>query len=88
MTGVKVSAFDTRFSKEEIEKAPALLRFLERKFGYAAEPLLEKLVKKGGVAALPAEGFIVTANEGPLREGELERARDWGKQVLTKHIES
>ena len=25
-----------------------------------------------------AEGFIVTGGEGPLRDGELERARTWG----------
>ncbi len=84
LNGVKVAAFDTRFSKEEIEKAPATLRFLEKRFGYAAEPILEKLVKKGGEAALPAEGFIVNGTEGPLREGELERATAWGKQLAAE----
>ncbi len=84
LSRVKVASFDTRISKEEIEKAPAILRFLEKRFGYAAEPLLEKLEKKGGEAALPAEGFIVNGTEGPLREGELERATAWGKQLTAE----
>jgi flavodoxin I len=81
ISGIKVAAFDTRFSKEEIKKAPAILRFLEKRFGYAAEPLLKKLLKKGGIAVHPAEGFIVTANEGPLLDGELERATAWGRSI-------
>lgn len=28
--------------------------------------------------AAKAEGFIVTGSEGPLRDGELDRARNWG----------
>ena len=84
LQGVRVAAFDTRFSKEEIEKAPAILRFLEKKFGYAAEPILQKLEKKGGKAALPDEGFIVNGTEGPLRDGELERATNWAMQIAAK----
>ena len=29
------------------------------------------------------EGFIVTDTEGPLREGELERAAEWARGLLT-----
>ena len=27
----------------------------------------------------PAESFFVTATQGPLAPGEIERARDWGE---------
>ena len=39
-------------------------------------------LKKGGELALPAEGFYVEGSEGPLKEGELERAADWARQIL------
>ena len=31
---------------------------------------------------IPAEGFYVTGTEGPLLEGELERAADWARQII------
>ena len=42
-------------------------------FGYAAKPIADRLTKKGGNLAVPAEGFYVGGTEGPLLEGELER---------------
>ena len=79
LKGVKVAGFDTRFAVDE--KTPAILRFLVKIFGYAAEPISAKLVKKGGELAIAPEGFFVGDTEGPLTEGELERAAAWAKQV-------
>ena len=79
LRGVRVAAFDTRV---EVEKAPAILKVLVKLFGYAAEPLAAKLRKKGGQEALPPAGFIVGGTEGPLQEGELERAAEWAKAIL------
>jgi len=31
---------------------------------------------------MPPEGFLVTGEKGPLKEGELERAADWAKLVI------
>jgi hypothetical protein len=53
-------------------------------FGYAAKPISDRLEKKGGELAVPPEGFYVDGTEGPLTEGELERAADWARQILTK----
>ena len=53
----------------------------ERIFGYAAEPILKKLEKKRGEAVVPAEGFFVGGTEGPLDEGELERATAWAQEI-------
>lgn len=78
--GVKVAAFDTRFSVEDVDSA--ILNVLVRLFGYAADPIADRLRKKGGDQADPPEGFIVEGTEGPLRDGELERAANWTKRIL------
>ena len=80
LNGVKVAAFDTRFTVSAIEKV-RILAFFVRIFGYAAEPIANRLQKKGGELAVPPEGFYVGDAEGPLLEGELERAAEWGRQI-------
>ena len=77
--GVKVAAFDTRMDINA--KMPAILRFLAGIFGYASQPILNGLVRKGGEQVSPSAGFIVTGTEGPLAEGELERAAEWAKKI-------
>ena len=81
LKGVKVAAFDTRFTEAEIEKVK-ILAFIVRIFGYAAEPIADRLKKKGGELAVPPEAFYVSGTEGPLLEGELERAGEWAKQIV------
>jgi len=65
-----VTSFDTRV-KHPIAKL----------FGYAAGRIADGLTGKGGYPVAP-EGFIVMGNEGPLKEGELERAAGWAKRIL------
>ena len=81
LKGVKVAAFDTRFTVDEIEKVK-ILAFFVRMFGYAAEPVAGRLQKKGGEMAVSPEPFYVSGTEGPLLEGELERAGAWARQIL------
>jgi flavodoxin len=81
LKGVAVAAFDTRFAESEIERV-RILAFFVRIFGYAAEPNAKRLERKGGELVVPPEGFFVTDVEGPLQEGELERAEEWAKQIL------
>jgi flavodoxin I len=76
---VKVAAFDTRISLSDMK--PRILRFLVRLLGYAAEPISKQLKRKGGELTVPPEGFLVEGKEGPLKEGELERASDWARQI-------
>ena len=81
LQGVKVAAFDTRFN---VEDAPSkVLKGMVKVFGYAAKPIGDRLVKKGGDLSLSLEGFFVLDSEGPLKEGELERAAVWAQQLLT-----
>lgn len=75
LADIAVATFDTRVDLKTVNSR--FLDFMVRLFGYAAEPLMKSLVAKGGISAgLPA-GFIVENSEGPLRKGELERARAW-----------
>ena len=80
LKGVRVSAFDTRVDVSEVNSS--VLTFFVKLFGYAAEPIAKGLIKKGGEPGLAPEGFIVEGAEGPMRNGELERAADWAKQAL------
>jgi flavodoxin len=81
LRGIKVAAFDTRIPQSKIDKV-RILAFFVRIFGYAAKPIADRLVKKGGELALPPEGFYVGDTEGPLLEGELERAAAWAQQIV------
>jgi flavodoxin I len=79
LKGVKVAGFDTRIALEDANSK--ILNFMVSIFGYAAKPIADGLVKKGGELVLPPEGFFVKASEGPLKDGELERAADWAKKI-------
>lgn len=80
LEGISIATFDTRFTIEEIEKS-RVLPFFVRMFGYAAKPIADSLEGKGGERVMPPEGFYVVGIEGPLMEGELERAAEWAKQI-------
>jgi len=41
----------------------------------------QRLDRAGFRRAAKAEKFVVTGKYGPLREGELERARQWGSEL-------
>lgn len=70
LKNIKVTTFDTRMKM-----------FIARLFGYAADRIETVLKQKGGTLAVPPEGFIVKGREGPLEDGELERATKWGKTI-------
>ncbi|MBN1640278.1 MAG: flavodoxin family protein [Anaerolineae bacterium] len=82
LKGVRVAAFDTRVSVEEVNSA--ILTFMVRILGYAAKPIGKGLVRKGGELTMPPEGFYVGGTEGPLKEGELARAAEWVGQLLPR----
>jgi flavodoxin I len=81
LKGVKVAVFDTRVSLEEVNSK--VLNFMVNIFGYAAQPIARLLKRKGGVLVCEPEGFIVNGKEGPLKDGELERAAEWIEQAKT-----
>ena len=81
LKGIRVAAFDTRFTQRNIQK-PKFLALMVKIFGYAAEPIGNALQKSGGKLVVPPEGFYVDDTQGPLVEGELERAADWARRLL------
>lgn len=81
LKGVNVAAFDTRLTVQEIEKTPVLAFFVRLFGGYAAPVIAKSLQKKGGELITPPEGFYVEGMEGPLVEGELDRAAAWARQL-------
>jgi hypothetical protein len=53
--------------------------------GYAAKRIANQLKRAGGSLIAPPEGFYVEDTEGPLKDGELERAANWAEGLLTVH---
>jgi flavodoxin I len=68
--GIKVAAFDTRLSAK-----------LVGIFGYAAGRIAESLKGKGGNLIAKPQAFFVKGKEGPLKDGELERAAGWAREI-------
>lgn len=68
--GSRAAAFDTRLPS--------------RLAGGAARPIARRLRHLGYQLAAEPEGFVVTGSEGPLREGELARARAWGAALAAQ----
>jgi len=69
--GMFAAAFDTRLTSKWV-----------RIFGYAAPRIAERLKQQGGTVVGSPEGFFVKGKEGPLVEGELERAAAWAKGIV------
>ena len=70
--GPRMAVFDTRAHK------PELL------VGSAAHGMARRLRRHGYVLALEPGSFFVTGTEGPLEEGELERAWEWGRTLANE----
>ena len=73
--GISVAAFDTRISTRWVGI-----------FGYAAGKIAGSLKAKGGTLTLSPEGFFVKGTEGPLKEGELDRAASWAREILQNKL--
>ena len=80
LSGVKAAAFDTRIPIDQTESG--FLKMMIKLFGYADTKITKALAKTGADLAIESEGFGVTGTEGPLVEGEIERAQDWARQIL------
>lgn len=79
LDGLCVAAFDTRSDLTDVNFA---FQYLMKKFGYAAEPVGKALEQKGGELAAAPEGFYIKDVQGPLKNGELERAARWAATLV------
>lgn len=68
LKGLSVASFDTRI----------------RVFfhGDATKKIAESLKKAGATVIVQPEAFYVLGKEGPLAEGEIERAKQWAKKTI------
>jgi flavodoxin len=74
------ASFDTRIDLETINPAP--LRWVVQAGGYAAERLARELSEQGCRLVGEPAGFEVTGQEGPLKNGETERAAQWARGLV------
>lgn len=79
LLGVKAATFDTRIPIDTIK--PAIFRSIVKKGGYAAPVIAKELKAKGADLIAEPEGFLVKGSEGPLVDGELERAVEWADGI-------
>ena len=72
---VRYLTFDSRMNVVEVNNK--FLTFMVGIFGYASEKIAKMLRKKGCQAAGNSECFYVKESEGPLQDGELQKAKEW-----------
>lgn len=72
LRGVRIACFDTRFNKP---------RWLT---GSAAGVMAKRLRERGVEPAAEPASFFVGGTEGPLLNGELERAKSWAMGVARR----
>ena len=68
--GLGAAVFDTRYHMSAW------------KSGSAAPRIASRLKRAGASLIVPPESFFVAEREGPLEEGELERAVQWAEQIF------
>lgn len=73
VSGTVAATFDTSIRKPNLP-------------GSAARGAAKRLKKLGYRLLVPAEIFLVEGGEGPITDGELDRAREWGHTVAVKAL--
>jgi flavorubredoxin len=76
LRNVQAAAFDTRIPGMKLLT------------GSAANGIAHRLEQKGAQVLEPHESFLVLGKEGPLADGELERACDWALAIREQALES
>lgn len=68
--GARAAVFDTRLGSAWVKI-----------FGFASNRMARELRSKGWNIVEPVEGFRVKKSEGPLLDGELQRAASWAREL-------
>ncbi len=71
---VRVAVFDTRMPAGWVKV-----------FGFAADRISKTLMGRGWAMDMPPEGFFVQGREGPLKDGEMQRAAAWAKSLSERN---
>ncbi|MEQ1796734.1 MAG: flavodoxin family protein [Lacibacter sp.] len=80
LKNIKAAAFDTGIP---VDEKKGFVRLVIRFLGYASKHIANAL-RKNGATVLAAETFFVLDKEGPLKEGEVERSKQWAGDLLKR----
>jgi len=75
----KIALFDTRIDVGTI--GTGIMRWMVGSMGYATNKMVKTVVKRKKKVIEPVEWFYVTDTEGPLKDGEIEKARRWAESL-------
>lgn len=75
-----VAVFDTRIDLETVNPQP--LRWVIDVGGYATSRMTSAVERHGLQLRGQPAAFLVSGTEGPLKDGELDRARSWSRGLL------
>lgn len=76
-----VATFDTRMDVKAVNNF--VLTFLEKRRGNAGTTFKKMAERTGRKLLVEPEGFIVLESEGPMKDGEIDRAGEWAKSLVT-----
>ena len=82
LENIQVCVFDTRMDVEKVDVK--ILTLFTGWFGYANDTMQRKLKRKTASRVIPDSGYLVKESEGPLEDGELERAATWAVEQVMK----
>ncbi|MCA9908745.1 MAG: flavodoxin family protein [Anaerolineae bacterium] len=74
LRGIRVALFDTRYQR---------MLWLP---GSSAERMERIITKMGGGVIVPPESFVVADRNGPLIEGETDRAHNWATALVAAKV--
>ena len=78
---LRTAFYDTRLEKESHGFG---LKIVLSVIGFAAEKMERQFMSRGGKILIKAEGFVVTDKKGPMKEGEMERLKNWVGKIRSK----
>ncbi len=66
----------------DIDKTDSnFLKFMEKRFGYSNDTM-EKIMRRKKAPKVKYDKFFVEDSEGPLSDGEIERAKEFARYLV------
>lgn len=84
LKSLKIGTFDTRIAMEDIPVR--FIRYFQKRSGGAASVMARQLARRGVTLISEPKGFCVKESEGPLKDGELDKAAAWALTLINKTL--
>jgi flavodoxin len=75
---IKIAVFDTGINSKDTK---LFLKIVIKILGYASKYIEKELIKKGAISIIKPKTFFVLDKKGPLKEKELEYAKNWANKI-------